>query len=118
MPTDPPRRRWFCFSLRTLFLIVTILGVFLGWLGVQTKWIRDRHEALKWAESYGFYETGHSLVVTHTAPGPRDAPWSIHILGEAGIAQISLVAHHADQREVERFTGLFPEAEIDFFINQ
>jgi len=35
-------RRWFRFSLRTLFVVLTILGV---WLGVQVKWIKDRHAA-------------------------------------------------------------------------
>ena len=31
-PPAPPRRRWFRFSLRTLFVLVTILGGGLGWL--------------------------------------------------------------------------------------
>jgi len=41
----PLPRRWFRYSLRTLFVLVT---VFCIWLGVQVKWIGDRHEALQW----------------------------------------------------------------------
>jgi hypothetical protein len=39
--TAPPRRRFY-FSLRTLFVLMTILGLFLGWVGAQLKWIHDR----------------------------------------------------------------------------
>src|SRR5690349_18838372 len=34
-------RRWFRFSLRTLFIALTVLGVFLGWLVVQVQWISE-----------------------------------------------------------------------------
>jgi hypothetical protein len=71
----PPRRRWFRYSLRTLFVLVTVFGI---WLGVQVKWIRDRHEALNWLrESELTYDYG-------SAP----APWSIRVLGESGIQMI------------------------------
>jgi hypothetical protein len=30
----PPRRRWFRFSLRTLFVVVTLLGIWLGFYSV------------------------------------------------------------------------------------
>ena len=48
--------RRFQFSLRTFLVLLTFLGVALGWLGVQVKWIRDRHEAL------GKYSCYHSWV--------------------------------------------------------
>jgi len=32
----PPRRRWFRYSLRTLFVMVTVLGV---WLGIQVLFV-------------------------------------------------------------------------------
>ncbi len=45
--TVPERSRWH-YSLRALFVGVTFLGAFLGWLGVQFKWSHDRDEALRW----------------------------------------------------------------------
>ena len=32
MPTDKPRRRWLRFSLRSLFLLVVVIAVLLGWM--------------------------------------------------------------------------------------
>jgi hypothetical protein len=36
-------RHWFTFSLRTMFVGVT---VFVCWFGYQLNWIRQRHELL------------------------------------------------------------------------
>ena len=43
--TAPPKRRWFrfTFSLQTLFIVVTIVGVWLGW---QLKIVRERKAVL------------------------------------------------------------------------
>src|SRR5689334_19564886 len=75
--SDPttPRYRWFRFSLRTLFVLVTLLSIFLGFVGVQIKWIHDRHTAEAWVRRH--HALGASSVVT--AP----APWSIRVFGEA-----------------------------------
>src|SRR5262245_51555998 len=94
--TEPARRRrgWFSYSLRTFFVVLTILGV---WLGVQVKWIRDRHAALEWVEAVNSrpistapgadwvsmevrYQWTNELVVP--------APWQIRMLGEDGVAEI------------------------------
>jgi hypothetical protein len=53
-----PRRRWFAFSLRALFVVVTVFGC---WLGYQLNWIRERHEALSTGtarEAGGLWATG------------------------------------------------------------
>jgi len=41
MTESKPKRRWFRFSLRTLFVLVAIIGVFCAY---QINWIRQRHE--------------------------------------------------------------------------
>ena len=38
-----PNRRWFRFSLRTMFVVVTLVGC---WLGNSLIWIKQRHELL------------------------------------------------------------------------
>ena len=35
MTETKPKRRWFRFSLRTLFMLVTVDGVVAGWVGYQ-----------------------------------------------------------------------------------
>src|SRR5881296_2575500 len=46
----PRPERWPQVSLRTLFALVFLLAIPLGWLGVQLKWIRDRHAASEWID--------------------------------------------------------------------
>ena len=87
-------RRWFRFSLRTLFILLTLFGV---WLGVQVKWIRDRNQLI---------ETNR---LSTEAGGV--APWTIRLLGEPGYATIFVNANYGQSldNEVQR---LFPEAVV------
>ena len=41
--TAPSKRRWFRFSLRTMFVVVTVIGVYIGW---QLKIVRERKDLL------------------------------------------------------------------------
>jgi len=105
--TDAPRHRWFRYSLRTFFVVLTIFGV---WLGVQVKWIRDRHEALKSITDRGgaFHEGFSDRMPT--------APLSLRILGEPATGYILLPEERAS--EGPGIKSLFPEAEVeavDFF---
>ena len=45
MPDTPPtpRRRYFRFELRTMFVVLTVFTLWLGW---QAKIVRDRKEAI------------------------------------------------------------------------
>ena len=43
---NAPRRRWFSFSLRTLFVVVTIAAIAGGWVMYQVSWIRQRRTML------------------------------------------------------------------------
>ena len=53
--TTQPRRRWFrfAFSLRTLFVVVTIFGVWLGW---NHKIVRERKAVLAEIDRIGQYQ--------------------------------------------------------------
>src|SRR5438132_1461123 len=37
MKTDPPRRRWLRFSLRSLFLLTLVLAAFLAWMTYKAR---------------------------------------------------------------------------------
>jgi len=102
--TDAPRRRWFRFSLRTFFVVLTIFGI---WLGVQVKWIRDRHEFL--ARQNGRTPPRRLLFVCDN--GDAAAPWSIRFLGERGIYGITVA--DVDHATETRIKGLFPEAWVE-----
>jgi hypothetical protein len=46
MTNTASTRRWHQFSLRTIFVVVTIVGCALGWLGSQVAIVHRRNEAL------------------------------------------------------------------------
>ena len=110
--TTQPRRRWFhiAFGLRTLFVVVTAVAI---WLGYHMSWIRQRHEIRQWLEQRwvmsGSFEVGGSR--------PK-LPWSLRALGEKP-EQVLVFGRdpaHDDQHDfqtrVERAQSLFPEARI------
>jgi hypothetical protein len=62
--TPATKRRWFRFSLRTLFVVVTLLCC---WLGYQLNWIRQRHAVLSRPGVYAEFEAIGSKK-QHLAP--------------------------------------------------
>ena len=103
-PVYHPRpERWpqWRFSLRTFFVVLTIFGV---WLGVQVKWIHDRHEALEleWVCPGAYVDVDY-----------RPAPWSIRLV-EPGVPYISIDPDVAqDPEKVSELKKLFPEAIVE-----
>lgn len=108
IPMTAPKRRWPRFSLRTLFVAVTVFGC---WLGYELNWIRQRHAALvKWDDS-------EFLVPPPTAPG------LLRLFGEPGYGYISISFEWHDgalsgtlteqeEAEIKMARRLFPEAKM------
>src|SRR5262245_14455321 len=72
MTETKPKRRWFRFSLRTLFVGVTVIGIAAGWVVYQLNWIRQRHAFLNASD------------VASEAPGFSNEPaaWPLPWFGE------------------------------------
>jgi hypothetical protein len=101
-----PKRRWFQFGLRTLFVVVTVFGI---WMGCEMNWIRQRHALLaefpKWA--------AFSSVDESAAPG------MLRLFGEHGhaILEVRVIVDDWSQpldatADVEKAERLFPEAQV------
>ena len=109
MPAAPhyhPRPdRWPQVSLRGFFVLVSLLGIVLGWIALQVKWIRQRHEATKLHDD-----------VQYTW-GEPSAPWSIRWLGERG-RQMIVLRDDESEDERKRIEGLFPEASVRSYAEQ
>src|SRR5262245_21854409 len=95
-----PKRRWFRFSLRTLFVLVTITGVAAGWAD-QLNRIRQRHEFMK--RDPVLKLTGHSggTVIQGTPP------WNLRLFGDGDYYWLGVT------QDIERAKVLFPE-QLDF----
>ena len=98
-----PRRRWLGFSLRTLFVMVAVLGAGPGWLGMMLKWKQDRNAVLETEQLYVDNATG-------------TVPWSLRLFGETYGIREGYVQDPGGSVEqaarVKEIRSLFPEAEL------
>ena len=90
------RTRWFTFSLRTLFVAVTVCAVSSAWTTRQLDWIRRRHEI-------PYYK---AWIVRQTS-----APTALWLFREPGAGTI-LTPYKEGSPELDSLKNLFPEAEI------
>lgn len=138
MPTDQPknRRRWLSFSLRTIFIVVTLLAIFIAY---HVNWIRQRREAINQPLGDGLYirsidpdDLPDDLFLPPAAPHPypgASSPWRpprgpglLWLFGERGYPDIRIEIGppvdydrempRAEELAVERIRELFPEAVI------
>ena len=103
----PPRRRWFAFRLRTLFVAMALFAIPWTWGAYQLEWIRQRR---------AFLQPG----------GPCEKAWfglevqeslGLKLFGEQGYMDIWLKPG-ADQRTIDRKNALFPEATLYIHIHE
>jgi hypothetical protein len=83
------------FSLRTLFVLIALISIPLGWMAYQLNWKRQR---------YDFLVRNHSAKLEMRTD--RAAPWSLRLFGETH-ADYLLYVPDADMEEART---LFPEA--------
>jgi hypothetical protein len=103
------RRRWLRFSLRTLFVVVTVLCV---WLGYELNWIRQRHH---FADSEATAIA--ALGIPMADPHEYMAPWPLPLFGEIGKMNLTILAEGAndktltkrDKDRIAEVSRLFPE---------
>ncbi len=122
-----PRRR-FRFTLRTLLVVVTVFGV---WLGYQLQAVRERAHLMNWIEGHGgivnrlksptpvtAWPRGRGLLIDSdivlqvlVENRDRNIPTWREWLGDTAVSWIAL-PDGASQSDLERATALFPEAVV------
>ena len=98
------RRRWFRFSLRTLFVVVTVLAIFLGCVAYQLTWIQQRRAFADSSCLNGAY-------LTFEPDQNPPAPFPLGLFGERGALDVYL-ERDASQSEIATARRLFPEARV------
>jgi hypothetical protein len=105
-------RRWFRYSLRTMFVVVTVFALWLGW---ELKFIRDRKAMQTWLKENGgsvmSVDEGYQIA-GHWGGGfvPPSIPWWRRMLGDEPIPSVGLPREEPKYKD--RCSLLFPEAEI------
>ena len=104
----PPR--WSQFSLRTMLALITLFAT-IFWGGLQVKWVRERHAAMRWLE-------GRGGSWRYAVDPKQSLPWTLAVLGEPSVAVLSLVSTPEEHKtKVPELGRLFPEAEINEVID-
>jgi len=120
-PMTAPNRPWFRFSLRTLFIVVT---VFCCWLGWQANIVRERKlllqsliddSRLSFDPLHTSFGPGNTAIefegsITFNR-NPPSVPWGRRMLGDNAVAILGLPSE-MDKHEVARFKSTFPEATL------
>ncbi len=115
MATNPiPKRPWPRFSLRTLLVVVTAVG---AWLGYELSWIQQRKAVRQeWSYSEIFDDP---FVDVPTTPEPQTAPGLLWLFGERGYARVWRVTAADElapdqEAEFRRVQKLYPEAQVNW----
>jgi hypothetical protein len=114
MSLTPPRRRWFQFGLRTMFVAVTLFSLWLGW---ELKFIRDRRAFLAAMDDLRITEPQNSTSAfglgftwTDQSSGASIPFWRRWL----GDEPQTVLALPSTSTEADRETAvkLFPEAKV------
>jgi hypothetical protein len=104
---EPSRRRWFQFGLRTMFVVVTMFAV---WLGYYANWIRQRN--LVRAEIVHFVD---GTIAKEFVPLRHTMPWQLKLLGESPMVFFYIYAATDLPEEwarVDRIRKICPESHM------
>jgi hypothetical protein len=112
------KRRWFQFSLRTLMIVVTLLAVPLGYVGWQSKIVRNRNawKSNRPAADPPYSTYAATFVVLRGDPDQkpnRMRRW----LGDEANETIALPTTATDE-DIRKAIVLFPEAEVIFYLKK
>jgi hypothetical protein len=90
------------FGLRTVFVLIAVISIPLGWCAYQLNWIRQRHEFL--------HRPG---IIPYLSDVPL-ATWSLRLFGEEGAEFWKIPNPNRDDPEtiLRESRRLFPEAKI------
>jgi len=103
-----PRRRWFRFSLRSMFVAMTLLACLAGWLGRNVKQVRER-------EQMRSVHAERGATVFGWGP-PRNRPplvWRLLGATEMGDLIITMPVKDFTEQEFRAAQALFPEASVE-----
>jgi len=121
MSDATPRRRGFRFSLRALFAVLTVLGVFAGWLVSEYRVVRERAMAIRQIERDGgsvCFATQQPLfgrsVLSLDGSNMR-IPRVRQLIGDKAYSCVILPpTYRRENARLSYLQGLLPEAEFSF----
>jgi hypothetical protein len=115
MKSETPKvRHWFRFSLRTLFVAMTVLGLCLGWIARELRTVHGRAEMIDWCQANEGTVLNHyegrfdPNFLESLNPEPRELSWIRGACGDQRVKVILLPSPLSLERQQE-LARLFPE---------
>lgn len=105
MTEEKPKRRWYQFSLRTMFVGMTVACLVLAWVGYSLNWIKERHD---WRDNPA--HVGFAVMYEHAdgSDTPVTAPGWLWVFGEQGFGKV-----WCSPSQLETVRRIFPEAVVN-----
>jgi hypothetical protein len=104
------RRRWFQFRLTSLFILMTLVALWLAW---EQHYVRERKATRMWVTNNG--GAAHSLTDWITPAGTEPPEVSIPFwrqwIGDEPLVSLQL-SSQATADDLERVRAIFPEARV------
>lgn len=101
-----PKRRWFRFSLRTLFVAAAIVGVAVSWFLWNVQQVANRRALLAYVEQHGGYTMDEPMKPWKRVP----VLW--HWLGAEPVGEIYLHRSKFSFDDRDYVASMFPEASV------
>jgi hypothetical protein len=102
--------RWLTlrFSLRTLFVLVTVASLSAWWVTTQLTWVRHRRAA----DAQHGYSEFVSIVVREKLhqTESKELTWGLRLFGEEAVPVLH--CHPASELKAAELRKLFPEADV------
>lgn len=121
MTTEPPKRRWFQFRLRTLLIVVLVLSMPLSWFAWRMERARRQRAAVEAIEQVGGYVGYNAYPIpppgmVRVVPTPKPS-WLRNLLGIdffENVVYVFLPNGDASDFDLEQFKGLPNLRELRF----
>ena len=107
------RRSCFRFSLRTLFVVVGLVGILAAWIAYNLEWVHERRKALEILRHVKSPLTAVNFAGP-TSP-PNHFPLGLRLLGEQKLHTIYLEVAKGDISAIKashKIKRIFPEAHV------
>jgi hypothetical protein len=112
--TAEPKPRRFAFTLRSLFVVVTLIATVVGGVTYHLNWIQQRHDHLA-AQSTLVAEYPMNRNTAYDFPTPVNAPGLLRLIGERGEPALELIIRGdcpSPADELRKAQRLFPDAQF------